>query len=136
MAVYSKPKKIYACEMNPAAYYFLQKNVEKNDVNDIVVPIIGDCKKNAPKSIADRVIMGYIQNTRSFIRTAIESLKNKKGIIHYHDTYPDIKIPDITQDIIQSYSTCYNKQAKINYFHKIKSYAPGISHYVFDIEIK
>ena len=60
MAVYSKPKKIFACEINPVAYDYLCKNIVQNDVTSIVEPLLGDNKTTAPKNVADRIIMGYI----------------------------------------------------------------------------
>jgi tRNA wybutosine-synthesizing protein 2 len=135
MAVYSKPKKIIACEINPVAFNYLEKNIDSNQVNDIVEPQLGDSHDVAPKNIADRVIMGYIQKTRALLPTAIESLKDNCGIIHYHDTFPDKKIPKTPVDMIQLYCTRYQRVADLLYYHRIKSYAPGISHYVFDINI-
>ena len=136
MAVYSKPQKIFACEINPLSYRFLLLNCKENKVNDIVCPILGDCKKNAPKNIADRVIMGYFHDTISFLDTAIESLKQQQGIIHYHDTFPDTAIPDTPLSQVQEACHRYNRFAYLAGYKKIKSYAPGISHYVLDIEIR
>ena len=135
MAVYSKPKKIIACEINPTAYHYLEKNIEANKVQDIIEQRLGDSRDVAPKDSADRVIMGYIQKTRALLPTAIESLRNHRGIIHYHDTFPDRSIPQIPIDMIQQYCTRYQRVAHLEYYHRIKSYAPGVSHYVFDINI-
>jgi tRNA wybutosine-synthesizing protein 2 len=80
--------------------------------------------------------MGYFHHTRTFLPTAIESLKDQQGFIHYHDTFPDNKIPNTPIDMIQIYCTRYKRMAHLRYYHRIKSYAPGISHYVFDVEIR
>ena len=42
LAKFAHPSKIYACEKNPDSYEFLVKNVELNDVKDIVEPILSD----------------------------------------------------------------------------------------------
>jgi tRNA wybutosine-synthesizing protein 2 len=136
IAVYSKPKRIIACEINPTAYQYLEKNIKANNVDDIVEPRLGDSQDIAPKDTADRVIMGYIQKTRAFLPTAIESLRNHCGIIHYHDTFPDRSVPQTPVDMIQLYCTRYKRTAHLMYYHRIKSYAPGISHYVFDIDVR
>ena len=136
MAVYSKPKKIFACEINPAAFQYLKKNISENNVKDIVEPILGDSKQISPKDIADRVVMGYFHETSLFLETALDALKDHKGIIHYHDTFPDKKIPESPLDQIQTMCTPLHRVAYLVSYHKIKSYAPGISHYVFDINIK
>ncbi len=61
MAVYSKPKKMFACEINPIAYQYLCANVVLNHVTNIVEPLLGDNRKIAPKDCADRVILGYLK---------------------------------------------------------------------------
>jgi tRNA wybutosine-synthesizing protein 2 len=128
MAVYSKPKKIYACEINPVAYDYLCQNISLNNVIDIVEPLLGDNRKVAPKNVADRVILGYFGNTKDFLPTALGCLKNRKGIIHYHDKFPDKDVPDKALKIDMDFELLDYKL--------VKHYAPGISHYVFDIGIE
>jgi tRNA wybutosine-synthesizing protein 2 len=48
MAVYSTPKKIFACEMNPVAYAYLCQNVVLNHVGHVVEPCFGDNRMVAP----------------------------------------------------------------------------------------
>ena len=135
IAVYSKPKKIYACEKNPVAFNYLKQNITLNNVNSIVEPLKGDNRKIAPKNVADRVIMGYFGKTNEFISTAINCLKNNCGIIHYHDKFPQENIPDKPLEIIKDSANKFNKQIKLLQYKQIKKYAPGINHYVFDIKL-
>jgi len=135
IAVFSKPKKVFSCEINPIAYQYLCENIVLNDVTGIVEPIKGDSKFVAPKNIADRVILGYIGNTLSFLPTALESLKNRTGVIHYHDKFPDKKIPDKPIKDVESICKKFNCKYDFLAYRKVKSYAPGISHYVFDFGI-
>ncbi len=93
IAIYSKPKKIFACEKNQIAFDYLNENIILNDVASIVEPIKGDNRDVAPKNIANRVIMGYIDKTEKFLPNAIDCLKNHIGIIHYHNTFSDNEIP-------------------------------------------
>jgi tRNA wybutosine-synthesizing protein 2 len=136
MAVYSKPKKIYACEINPVAFKYLQMNISENNVNAIVTPLLGDNMNISPKNVANRVIMGYLGETSSFLFTALNSLENHEGIIHYHNVFPDKKVPSIFLRQINVVCRKFNRKSGLLSVHKIKSYAPGISHYVFDVEIK
>jgi tRNA wybutosine-synthesizing protein 2 len=136
IAVYSKPKKIYACEINQIAFRYLQRNISENNVNSIVTPLSGDNKNISPKNVADRVIMGYFGDTSSFLLTALNCLKKHKGIIHYHNVFPDKQIPLIALRQIDVVCRRFNRFSHLLNVHKIKSYAPGISHYVFDVEIK
>jgi tRNA wybutosine-synthesizing protein 2 len=135
MAVFSKPKKIFSCELNPVAYYYLCENIVLNNVTEIIEPIEGDSRIFAPKNISDRVILGYIGNTHNFLQVAFECLKNKTGVIHYHDKFPDEKIPERPIKKVESVSKKFKCEFRLIEYRKIKSYAPGISHYVFDFGI-
>ncbi len=135
MAVYSKPKKIFACEINTVAYEFLCKNIVLNDVTTIVEPLIGDNRNSAPKDIADRVLMGYLNDTYKFLPTAFSCLKKITGIIHYHDVCPNELIPDRSLEFVQKTAKKYNRKAELIKCINIKSYAPGISHIALDVEI-
>lgn len=136
MAVHSKPKRIFACELNPIAYNYLCKNTVLNHVPSIVQPLLGDNREIVQKNIADRVIMGYVGETHRFLPVAIECLKDKKGIIHYHDVFQNETIPNKPLKIVQDTAEGYDRKAKLLTYKLIKSYAPGLSHAVVDIEIE
>ncbi len=133
MAVYSKPKKIYACEKNPVAYDYLCENIVLNDVVDIVEPVFGDNREAAPENIADRIIMGYIGGTEVFLPIAIKSLKERKGIIHFHEKYSDGLIPNKPLSSMEKIADEFDRKIKLVQYRKVKSYAPGVSHFVFDV---
>lgn len=133
MAVYSKPKKIFACELNPVAYDYLSENIVLNNVTNIVEPLKGDNRTVAPENVADRVVLGYFGEASNFLPTAVNCLRRFKGVIHYHDKFPDTHVPDKPLKIIKEIAEKYNRHAKLLGIKQIKSYAPGISHYVFDI---
>ncbi len=135
IAVHSKPKKIYACEKNPISYDFLNENVTLNNVNSIVEPLFGDNRVVAPVEVADRVIMGYFGTTIRFLPTAFRCLRNRCGIIHFHDKFPDEQVPNITMKQINNEARKFRLNVNLLRYIKVKSFAPGISHYVFDLEI-
>jgi len=135
MAVHGKPEKIFACEKNPISFNYLCQNITLNNVSSIVEPIHGDNRMVAPKNIADRVIMGYFGDTHQFLPIAFECLKNHCGIIHYHDKFADDTVPDKPLDIVENVAEEYNRKINLLSFKCIKSYAPGISHYVFDVKV-
>jgi tRNA wybutosine-synthesizing protein 2 len=135
MAVFSKPKKIFACEINTVSYEFLCENIVLNDVTSIVEPLLGDNRKTAPDNIADRVILGYLNNSHRFLPTALNCLKNQTGIIHYHDVCPNELIPKKSFKNIQKAANNHNREAELLSFINIKSYAPGINHVVLDVKI-
>jgi tRNA wybutosine-synthesizing protein 2 len=135
MAVHSRPKKIVACEMNLVAFDYLCKNVVLNHVTDIVEPIHGDNRKVAPKGCADRVLLGYLQETDTFLPVALECLRDQKGILHYHDLVSRGKSTEQLVGQIQKVAEGYNRHATLLLAKEIKSYAPGINHVVLDVRI-
>lgn len=135
MAVYSKPKKIFACEINPVSYNYLCANIILNNVTSIVEPLKGDNRKISPKNVADRVLLGYFGNTREFIPTALDCLKNHTGIIHYHDKFLEAVVPDDPLKIVKKIAEKYDRNAQLLKYKHVKTYAPGISHFVLDIQI-
>ncbi len=133
MAKFSTPKKIVACEINPVAYRYLKENIVLNDVVDILDPVFGDNRKTAPEQWADRVLLRYLDNTKSFLPLALKALKQKGGILHFHEVYPHENIPDIAFQEIKSIATNYFKNIELVNWKIVKSYAPGIVHAVLDI---
>jgi tRNA wybutosine-synthesizing protein 2 len=135
IAVHSKPEKIFACEKNPVSYDFLCENISLNNVNSIVEPLLGDNRDVAPINVADRVIMGYFGATIRFLPTAFRCLRNNSGIIHFHDTFPDEDVPNMTMEQINNEARKCNLTVDLLRCIKVKSFAPGIGHYVFDLEV-
>lgn len=132
VAVYSKSK-VYACEINPTAYEFLKENIHMNKVENLVKPILGDCRVVAPRGIADRVIMGYF-NSIDFLEYAIEIL-NGEGIIHFHQKCREEDFPEKIFDEIKKICFEHKKRAEVLFYRRIKSYAPRIIHGVIDLMI-
>lgn len=135
MAIYSKPSRIYACEINPVAFRYLCENIRLNKVEDILTPLFGDNRKIAPENIADRILMGYIGSTYTYLSKAIKILKPEGGVIHFHETCPEELLPDRPFEKVRRTVEKFNRKAKLLSFVNIKSYAPGISHVVLDIKI-
>ncbi|MBS3802084.1 MAG: class I SAM-dependent methyltransferase family protein [Candidatus Thermoplasmatota archaeon] len=136
IAVHSKVKQVYSCELNPVAFSFLEENIKLNHVSDLITPVLGDNRKVAPHDIADRVLMGYIGETKDFLPTAFESLHNHKGIIHFHDTFPDEEVPAYPLSLIQKAAEVYHRSVTLQHVQCVKSFAPGVSHYVLDVTIQ
>jgi tRNA wybutosine-synthesizing protein 2 len=136
IAVYSKPKKIFACEINPVAFDYLCNNITLNDVTTIVEPLFGDNRKTSPKNIADRVIMGYFEKTYQFLPIALNCLKKGEGIIHYHEVCPDEMIPGRPLKNVRFEISKLERCVELLNYKFIKSYAPGVSHIVLDLRIR
>ncbi len=132
MAVYSKAR-VIACEINPIAYKYLQENILLNNVEKLVSTKLGDCRIVAPRGVADRVIMGYLDSI-NFLPYAIDVLKGE-GIIHVHQNCKEEDFPDRLISKIKKIAREKGKYAEILFYKKIKSYAPRILHCVVDVAI-
>ena len=135
MAVCSKPKKIFSCEINPVAYNYLCKNIVLNHVTSIVNPLFGDNRIIAPKNVAERVVMGYFDDTGKFLPTAFDCLKNCTGIIHFHNVCSDELFPEKPLKMVEKTAKKYKRIVELLTYRIIKSYAPGVSHIVLDIQV-
>jgi tRNA wybutosine-synthesizing protein 2 len=135
MAVYSKPKKIFSCEINPVAYQYLCTNVVLNHVTAMVQPLFGDNRMIAPKECADRVILGYLEEPEVFLPTALNCLRNRGGILHYHTTAPVEHISIQPFEKVETAAKHVHRSVTLLKVTDVKSYAPGIHHVVLDVRI-
>jgi len=132
LAVYQKPSKIIACELNPVAFRYLSENIALNQVSRIVKPVLGDNRDLAGEDVADRVIMGYVKTTHEHLPAAVRLVKNG-GIIHYHETCPNELLPN--RPVQRILENVRGGRAEVIRMKEIKSYAPGVTHVVVDAKI-
>jgi tRNA wybutosine-synthesizing protein 2 len=135
MAVYSKPRKIFACEKNPVAYGYLCQNVVLNHVSRVVEPCLGDNRVVAPRGCAYRVILGYLHAPWDFLQVAFECLKDQVGMLHYHELVPVERIPIQPLARVEKMAEDFNRHVELVQYYTIKSYAPMINHVVLDVRI-
>ncbi|MCE5213815.1 MAG: class I SAM-dependent methyltransferase family protein [Methanobacterium sp.] len=134
MAVHSQAEKIYSLEINPTAFNYLCQNITLNQVDNVIEPIMGDCRDSAPYGVADRVLMGYIGNTHHYLDVALNTLKEEGGVIHYHESVPD-KFK-FTRPVDRIKEAAGDREVKIMNKKIIKKYSPGVYHVVVDAWIK
>lgn len=132
LAVYQRPRKIIACEINPDAYEFLKENIVLNGVQGTVVPVLGDNRDLEGRSLADRVIMGYIKTTHEFLPAAMRLLRSG-GTLHYHETCPNELLPQ--RPIERLLANAKGGRVEVLRFRRLKSYAPGVTHVVVDARV-
>jgi tRNA wybutosine-synthesizing protein 2 len=135
LAKYCKPNKIYAIDINPKAIEYLRKNAWLNNVEDKIEILQGDCRKfaNLLENTADRIIMGYLFDTEKFLPYAFRIAK-KNAVIHFHRTVKEEEIDEFRKSLIKI-GTRNGVKIKVNNITKVKSYAPKIWHFVFDLKI-
>jgi tRNA wybutosine-synthesizing protein 2 len=132
LAVYQRPEKVIACEINPLACGYLMENISLNEVHGKVQPFQGDNRDLPGEAFADRVIMGYVKTTHEFLPKAMTILKDG-GIVHYHETCPNELLPD--RPLQRLSSSANGGRVEVLRMKEIKSYAPGVSHIVVDARI-
>ncbi len=133
LAVYCKPERIFACEINPVAYRYLCANVVLNHVSGIVEPLLGDNRRVAPKDCADRVILGYLHDPDRFVPVALSCLRNQVGILHYHARVPCELVPKQPLACLEQAAMRCHRSVELLHTEVVKSYAPGIDHVVLDV---
>lgn len=134
MAVHSKPKKIFAIEINPVSYNYLCENIKLNKVEDIVEPILGDCSLQDFDHVADRILMGYIGGTNLYLDSAMQYLK-EGGIIHYHESTPEAILFERPVKRVENAAKKVNRTIEVLNKRSIKKYSPGVHHTVVDIKV-
>jgi len=135
MAKTGRPALIYAIDINPIAIHYLIENVRLNGVRGLVVPVLGDCREVVKKmpGLADRVLMGFIPNTRAFLPVAFTALKPGGGIVHYHDIYHERELWWKPLEALErAAAEAGFTLVKVLYKAIVKSYAPRIYHVVVD----
>lgn len=139
---FAKPKKIYAIELNPTSFHYLEENIKLNKVQEKIEIINGDCRKEveklAKKGIkADRIIMGYFPPPKDYLPYAMKIAK-KGTVIHYATLIYDEKFEEEkNRDLkyIEDAAKEAGFKAKLLNTSYVKSYRPKVGHYVLDLEV-
>jgi len=132
LAVKAGAEKVVACEINPVAVGFLERNIRLNGVEDRVRVFQGDNRDLPGERFADRVVMGYVNVTWKFLPKAFNLVK-EGGIIHYQDTCSIDRIPQGLIDNLRK-GSC-GRPFDVLQVREVKAYAPSISHMVVDIKV-
>lgn len=133
IAVHSEPGKVYACEINPTAYGYLEENIRLNRVIG-VEPLLGDCLDVAPEGVADRVVMGHLWGKEYLGKAA--RVVGEKGFIHYHEACHKDELPRGPLETVRRGVEKENRRMIRATLRKIKSYSPNVDHIVVDAEIE
>ncbi len=105
------------------------ENVRLNEA-EVVTPLLGDCREVAPEGVADRIVLGYLRETRLYLPKAVRCLRGE-GWIHYHEACPD-KVVSRLSGFLDEAARNEGKRVEKETLHRVKSYAPGVSHWVLD----
>lgn len=134
MAKHSRPKQIYACEINETAHGYLCENIRLNKVQRRVAPLFGDCLVVAPEGVADRVVMGCLDGCE-YLDKALKVVCRNGGIIHYHEACPNDLLPARPIERTRRAAESNGREFSLLRYKVVKSYAPGVSHVVLDVRV-
>ena len=130
-----------AMEKNPNSWFYLKQNLVLNGVEDKVEAVNGDNRLICDdlKSKCDRILMGYLPNTKDFIPRALELANRDHCLVHYHYLAKKEEAREIaTADFQDCFASCGfpNAAMEIVEVSKVKNYAPKLLHFCTDIIIK
>ncbi len=139
MAKSRKPTKIYSIEWNPDAFEYLQRNIKKNHVEDIITPIHGDCKEEV-KKLADqgikahRIIMGLLPAPVDAIEPALSLVRESGTIVVYEGV--EREDSTVLYDEFVAIAIQHNFQCELLERRLVKAFKPHEYHVVLEILVK
>jgi tRNA (guanine37-N1)-methyltransferase len=126
--------KAHAIDANEQAFEYLKENIRINKVGDKVVPLLGDCRKVAPKGAATRVIMNLPKSSSEFLDLAFDVIK--EGVIHYYAISPEEDLYDSKIAFIKKVAENRRKKIEIQNKKIVRPYSPYTYHVAIDIGVK
>jgi tRNA (guanine37-N1)-methyltransferase len=130
-----KVKQVIAFEINPVAVYYLKKNIELNNITNVIA-CLGNARDMAPefRGAAQRVVMNLPHSAFEFLGEALMTLDAAGGFIHYYDVKPENEFA-YTVDKVKEAIVQHGRTVDHLDFKKVRSYAPRRYHIVLDIKV-
>ena len=123
---------IYAIDLNPDAIRYLEENIRLNNVSGIE-PINADARFIVRSLTADRVIMNLPHSALHFFEDALSAVDD--GWIHYYEIIDDDKAKERINEL-KAMGEDVGKDVSLENLIRIRNYAPGMGHYVWDLRVK
>ncbi len=140
IAKHSEVGQIYSIELNPKSYKTLLENIKLNHLEEKIIAINGDCKKEVIELSksglrADRVIMGVFPAPIDFIKEALSLTKKEGTVFHFEGVVEKDDHSSLFKDFEE---VCQEEQynCNLNSHRLVKSYGPNLFHTVLDIFVK
>lgn len=117
--------RVHAMELNPLAYQYLLHTVAENRMTDRVQAECGDCR-TLLTGIYDRMVIGHFDSL-SFLPIALQHAR-PGSVIHLHTI-------DAIEDMVRSEAEAAGF-SPLMAMHRVKKYAPGRWHVVWDVMLR
>ncbi len=131
IAKYAEPEIVFALDLNPDAFSYLQKNIALNKVTK-VVPMLGDSKDliyDLP--CADRIVMNLPHSARGFFHDALARL-NLGGTIHFFTISDRGSIQSLVDEMLME-AAGTGVKIEASRMEELKTYSPSMSVYSLDL---
>lgn len=130
--------KIYAVELNPDAFKYLEDNIRINKAGGAIEPILGDvrelgsCCPVMPR--LDRILMPLPKGGEDFLPIVFERIK-AKGIIHFYQFGRKEKPYVEALRKIKAVAKGCGRKIKIIRKKEVRPYSPGVVQIVIDFRV-
>lgn len=133
IAVHSSPRRILAAEADSDTFGFLLKTIRANSVEDVYEPVNAD-NRQIDERDADRVIMGYLENTEEWLPHAIAMCRSG-ATIHLHSAVPRRGSADWGRHLQERWGSHRGRKLIVRQVRRVKGYSALLDHMVADIEV-
>ncbi|MDP2666134.1 MAG: methyltransferase [Candidatus Diapherotrites archaeon] len=135
IAKHAHPIRVMAIEWNPQAIPFLNENIRRNKVENIIVPLQGDISKISPIPEFDHVIMPAPETAITYLARAVEWVSPKGGLIHLYAFMPkDGGEISLRTAITESLSNS-TRSWRISFFRKVSDFSPSVQQVCVGIKV-
>ncbi len=116
----AQPSHVYAIDVNPAAAAYARRNVQRNNVADVVEVIQGDAAVVVPHlGHANHVIMNLPHRADEFFSLAV----NAGDIVHYYDIVEKDRVKRCLDWLVER-AAGEDKKAVVQSWRQIGTYSP------------
>jgi tRNA wybutosine-synthesizing protein 2 len=140
IAKHSDVEQIYSIELNPTSYKTLLENIKINHLEEKIIAINGDCKREVLELSksgirADRVIMGVFPAPKEYIKEALSLTREEGTIFHYEGVVEKEEYISLFKEFEE---ICQEEQfnCSLESHRFVKSYGPNLYHTVLDIFVR
>ncbi len=129
----------YAVEINPVAYKYLVRNIERNKMVGKIIPVLGDVRDVVPRmfpGMADRVLMPLPKGAYEFLDVAMMALKSSGGVVHFYHFAPEEDPFSEAEALVIEAAEKFGRKAEIIGKRIVRPYAPHVVQVVIDAFIR
>ncbi len=124
---------IYSIDLNPEAIEYLEKNVRRNGIEDIVTIFEGDAEEIAPELSCDRIIMNLPHSSKSFIEPSLDAAKDK-AVLHYYEIIEEENREQSLEDLLELIQK-KGYEPEVDEEREVRTYSATKVQMAYDIEV-